>query len=550
MELGSEPSAGVSSLPAAAAGLRGNGFWSGTMKRIVSLWLPNFGTDRFCRSPSRIAWRSRAFATIAKTNGRLVVAAANAAAQTAGIAPGQPLADARALEPGLNVVDADPRAEQQALVALAEWCTRYTPWTAPEEPAPGGAGGVLLDVTGCAHLFGGEAKMLADLAARLERQGFAARAALADTAGTAWALARFSPSSHIGDLVVPPGGQRQALASLPVAALRLLPETVAGLECLGLRSIGSLYPLPRAPLARRFGIELGRRLDQALGRIDEPISPRQPHEPWRLQLTFVEPIGRREDIDAGLTQLLDALCRRLAEEMVGARRLVFTLYRTDGSVQRAEVGTSKPVRAPKHLARIFAEKLDRLDHDFSFGLGIDLMMLTAPVVDPLEADQASFIPPARDDASAEFAALVDRLANRLGFRDVRRLVPVESHVPERAQRAVPVLTGITKGSAPWRQKQPRPVRLFVRPQPVDAIAPVPDDPPLLFRWRAKLHRIRHADGPERVAGEWWRSGTPAEAEIRDYYRVEDEAGQRFWLYREGLYHPEKTPRWFLHGLFA
>jgi protein ImuB len=482
--------------------------------------------------------------------GRLVIVAADRAAQSAGIFPGQPLADARALEPALRVLDAELGADRQALEHLAEWCMRYTPWTAPEELEPGGAGGVFLDVSGCAHLLGGEAALLADIVTRLERNGFSARAAIADTAGAAWAVARFASSNLIGDLVVPPGGQRQALAALPVAALRLSPETAAGLERLGLRRIDALYPLPRAPLARRFGMHLCRRLDQALGRIDEPISPHLPHEPWRLQLAFAEPVGRREDVAAGLERLLAALCHRLAEEMQGARRLVFTLYRTDGTTQRAEIGTSLPMREGRHLSRLLAEKLDRLDYDFSFGLGVDLMVLTAPVVEPLEAAQASLVAVANDDAPEALGALVDRLANRLGPPAICRLIPVESHLPERAQRAAPPLDSAREALAAWRRTRPRPARLFAQPQPVDAIAPVPDDPPLLFRWRTKLHRVRSSDGPERIAGEWWRAGAPAGAEIRDYYRVEDEDGRRFWLYREGLYHPAKAPRWFLHGLFG
>jgi protein ImuB len=474
--------------------------------------------------------------------------AANRAAEDAGIAPGQALADARALEPGLHVVDAEPQAERRALAALADWCTRYTPWTSSEEPAVGGGGGALLDITGCAHLFGGEAALLADLIARLARCGFTARASVADTAGAAWAMARFADQAAS---VVPPRRQRAALADLPVAALRLPTETALSLERLGLRRIGALYPLPRAPLARRFGRELCRRLDQALGHLDEPISPHQPAEPWRLRLAFAEPIARREDIEAGLERLLAALCRRLDEEMSGVRRLVFAIFRVDGTVQRAEIGTSHATREAKHLRRLFAEKLEALDP----GLGLDLITLAAPVVEPLAASQTGFWTDATsNEVLPAVNALVDRLANRLGIKAVRRLVPAESHCPERAQRALPGLAS-RHASGSWRRGRPRPLRLFVRPQPVDAIAPVPDDPPLLFRWRDTLHRIRAAEGPERILGEWWRDA----GAVRDYYRVEDEAGRRFWLYREGLYPqpdrpqesaPDAAPRWFLHGLFA
>ena len=521
------------------------------MKRIVSLWLPSFATDRLTRTPAFAAWQSSPLATIAKSGGRLAIIAANAPARNAGVAPGQPLADARARAPDLRVLDADPLAEQKALAALADWCTRYTPWAAAEALAPGGAGGVLLDVTGCAHLFGGEEELLADLVGRLARHGFAARAAIADTAGAAWAVARFARASHSDarldrGLAVPPGGQSKAIAALPVAALRLPLETVIALERLGLRRIGALYPLPRAPLARRFGALLCCRLDQALGRLDEPLSPRQPVEPWRLQLALAEPIARREDIAAGLERLLRALCRRLAAERKGACRLALALYRVDATIERVAISTSHPTREIKHLVRLFAEKFEAVDP----GLGVDLMVLTAPLVEPLKVVQASLIPPANDEMPVELAALVDRLANRLGFAAVRRLVPVASHLPERAQRPVGALAPARVAETSWPAGRPRPLRLFVRPQPVDAIAPVPDDPPLLFRWRATLHRVRRADGPERIMGEWWHGGSPAADEMRDYYRVEDEAGRRFWLYREGLYQPGRAPRWFLHGLFG
>jgi protein ImuB len=506
--------------------------------------------------------------------------AANQAARREGIFPGQALADARALEPGLAVRDADPAAERGALTELADWCSRYTPIVALSEPEPGGAGGLLLDIAGCAHLFGGEAALLADLGGRLARQGYAARAAAADTAGAAWAFARFAPAPASktdapADLILPSGRQRASLAGLPLAALRLPHELVDSLAQLGLRRIGDLYPLPRAPLVRRFGIVLCRRLDQALGSLDEAIAPQRPLAPWRMQLAFAEPVGRAEDIQGGLDRLLAALCRRLAAEERGARRLEFALFRSDGTLARAAIGTSRPVREPAYLARLFREPLEGLDP----GHGVDLMTLSALSVEPLGPSQPSLPMLTRselenEDEMSRLGALVDRLGNRLGFENIRRLAPVESHLPERAQRMVPPLAlprGDARPSAARiGARPPRPLRLFARPQPVDAIAPVPDDPPHLFRWGRRLHRICRAEGPERIAPEWWRkaagrkgepsgSGTSGqetseadalEASLRDYYRVEDETGRRFWLYREGLYRPGQPTRWFLHGLFA
>jgi protein ImuB len=477
---------------------------------------------------------------VATIGNRPLVTAVDAAAERMGIFPGQALADARALHPALAVAPADPAGDAAALARLAAWCGRFSPWTAPQ-----GGDGVSLDITGCAHLQGGEQSLAAELVERLARQGIAGRAAIADTAGAAWAMARCG-AGPVG--VVPPEAMRAALAPLPVLGLRLDPGLVAALERLGLRRIGDLYPLPRAALAARFGQKLTQRLDQALGAAAEPLSPLPPLPHRWTRRRFAEPIGTAEAIIATTGALIEALCGHLAAEGLGLRRLVLRLYRVDGTQAQAAIGTARPSRDIRHLRRLLEEKLAAVDP----GLGIEDLLLEAPVTEPLAAAQISFKGLQRaleNQDETELSRLVDRLANRLGPEAVFAIRPQGSHVPERAMIRAPVFAAASGTTEPWDPRRQRPIRLLPRPEPIEAVAPIPDDPPILFRWRRRPHQVRRADGPERILGEWWRSAAEA-AELRDYYRVEDEEGRRFWLYRLGLYRPEAPPRWFLHGLFA
>lgn len=564
------------------------------MKRVVSLWLPSFATDRLIRRrklaartprsgpdagprrpgsarPGDVAPGGAPLATIAPGPGGIRVVAASPAARAGGVVPGLSLAEARAVLPNLAVAGADPTAERKALEALAAWCGRYTPWTAADgesgDAAPGGAG-VWLDIGGCAHLHGGEEALLADLVERLNGYGLAVVAAVADTAGAAWAVARFSGATASMPLrVIPPGETEAALTPLPVAGLRLPEMVVDGLRAVGLRRIGDLIALPRAPLAARFGKILPRRLDQAIGAAGEPISPHLPVPAMLGRLAFAEPIGRGEDIAAACRHLLDELCDRLGQAHQGARRLELRLCRTDASAVSIGVGTSRPQRDPRHLERLFAEKLAGVDA----GFGVDAMILGAVVVEPLAPAQTamSF---GREPKPDGVARLVDSLANRLGAERVVRLRQRASHLPERACAEVPALGGgggtaaarakssrIEPAPLDERSRQPRPLHLLPWPEPIDVIAPVPDGPPAMFRWRRRPHRIAAAEGPERIGDEWWRRNggrAPARtlsdggATSRDYYRIEDADGLRFWIYREGAYHPDTPPRWFLHGRFA
>jgi protein ImuB len=468
--------------------------------------------------------------TRAHNGRRQVVAAANAAAQALGISPGMPLAEAEARLPGLAVHEAAPLADQAALEALGAWCLRYTPLLA----APAEAG-LLLDVTGCTHLWGGEAGLLADLLGELQAAGYAARAALASTPGAAWALARFGQNPTI----VPEGEEPTALAALPMAALRLPPEMVQGLALLGLERIGQLAEMPRASLTRRFGTAPHRALDAALQ--GEPITPWLPEAVLRQRTSFLEPLLTAEALAIAIQRLVAALCDELARIDRGARILDMHFERVDGSVQSLRVGTAKPSRAPLHLARMLCEKLDTV----APGFGIEAMRLVVPLAEPLRPQQSSAAfgeaPP------GDIAALVDRLSNRLGEGRVFRMAPTPSDVPERSARRVPPLTAPPSN---WPLDWPRPVRVFTPPFPVEAIAALPDGPPAAFTWQRQRRRIRRADGPERIAGEWWRHEAETTA-LRDYWQVEDEAGRRYWLFRRGDGQDEATGdlRWFLHGLF-
>ncbi len=493
-----------------------------------------------------------------------MLAAVDDTAAMAGLAPGMPLAGAHALAPDLETAPHDPQGDAAALARLATWCEAYSPWTASGGLELGGAAGLLLDATGCAHLFGGEPALLGELEARLAGFGFTARAALAETLGAAWALARFGPAGHPGGdsgngtgRVVPPGGLRAALAALPPAALRLPVETCELLARLGLRRIGDLLALPPAVLVPRFGPLLARRLRQARGAEAEPLTPGAPPPPPQVRRLFAEPIATPEDLARALEGLSAALCDRLEAEGLGARRLVLTAAKVDGGRQRLSVGTSRPRRDPDHLAYLFRDRLERLDP----GFGVEAMTLCAALVEPLAARQASLA--GRDFAGTSGGAgegaglsdLLDRLISRLGAGGVYGLAPRESHLPERAVAACPALEGLKQPQS-WRRGQLRPLRLFDPPQPVEALALLPDHPPQRFRWRRLQHRVVRAEGPERLTGEWWRaaaapplagaapvSGTVPEVETRDYFRVEDEDGHRYWLYRS-------AGRWFLHGLFA
>jgi protein ImuB len=446
------------------------------------------------------------------------------------------VAQAQALVPELTVTEARPDEDTAALRRLAGWCLRYAPLTAAAPP-----NGVWIDVTGSAHLQGGETKLLRDLVSQLLVQGFAARAAVADTPGAAHAMARFGAQEIT---VVPPGGQEAALTRLPPAALRLPEATLDGLRLMGLEQIGTLAAFPRAPLVRRFGALVTTRLDQACGRVPEAIEPEFPPELIQARLTFVEPLLTAEAFAIVIDRLIATICSGMERSGSGARRLDLLFERVDGTTQAIRIGTARASRDARHLARLLKERLERVEP----GLGVDAMRLVVPRADPLTPVQTAARLTAVDTEEPDIAPLIDRLANRLGPEKVYRVAPVDSAVPERSVRQVPAQEGKAMGE--WPADLPRPVRLLDPPQPVEAMALLPDHPPMAFTWRRVRHRVRRADGPERIAGEWWKRDGETRS-VRDYFRVEDEAGHRYWLFRRGDGENRITGdmRWFLHGFF-
>jgi protein ImuB len=473
------------------------------------------------------------------------LAAVDPQATRLGLHRGQKATDAGALVPELTTAEAEPDLDAEALVALADWCVRFSPGVALDRPD-----GLFLDVAGVDHLWGDEAAMLGDFQARLAANGLPFRCAIADTPGAAWALARFGADGTIAA----PGEQAALLAPLPPAALRLDAETAAQIERLGFRRIGQLMELPRAPFARRFGAQTLTRLDQALGRDKEALTYRRPPTPWFARLTFAEPISAPEDMARVAFDICARLCTRLEGESQGARRFELAYHRLDGKALTTSVGLSLAGRDPKRLGKLFAPKLDVLDP----GFGIEVVTLAAFEVERISGRQTRLDAAHAAGVEDGLAPLIDRLTNRLGEDRVWRAAPVESHVPEFAvgrtrPLGAPASGAAAGGARPWDPEAPRPVRLFLRPEPVEGvIALTPDDPPSQFRWRGRIHRVRRAEGPERIGEEWWKAGIDdvRVGHIRDYYRVEDQDGGRFWLFRAGLLDPANPPKWWLHGLFG
>lgn len=473
--------------------------------------------------------------TAERSGQRIVLAAASAEAQALGLAPGMALTQARMLVPGLDVRDADPAGDAAFLARLGLFAARrWTPRAAVSD-----ADGLWLDLTGVDHLFGGEQRMAERLLAFCARLGFEARIAVAGTLGAAHALARFGGARIF---LCAPGGEAEALAGLPLAALRLGEDALAAARRLGLETIGQVAAMPRGPLQRRFGGELLGRLDQALGRAAEPIDPIVPEDPPSVLLRFMEPIASTEAIEEAMAEALRRLVALLERGGLAARVLTLIGERVDGEAQMVRIGTARATRDGGHLLRLMKPRIETIDP----GFGIERIRLVADRVEPLG-------PQPIDGALAggkpqpDLVPLIDQLAGRLGRRRLYRIGAVESDVPERSVRRV----GPLDSPAGWPD-WPRPVRLLSPPERLDNVmALLPDQPPRRFTWRGRAYRVRQADGPERIHGEWWKRRAEAEA-VRDYFQVEDEAGQRFWLFRRGDGEDSRSGdlSWYLHGVFG
>lgn len=496
-------------------------------RRILSVWLPRLASELALRPREmQAAAMAGPFAVVARQGPADLLICLNPTAEAHGLRRGQPLSEARALVPGLITRMDAPQAQARFLQVLRRWALRYAPWAAIE-----GSDGLVLDITGAAHLMGGEEALCDDLRARLEAVALSPRLALAGTRGAAWALARFAPQP----LTIIGTDARAALAPLPPAALRLPEETCAGLARVGLRRVDDLLRLPRAGLTRRFGTEPGLRLDQALGLVGEPVTPAADRPPHAVRMTLPEPIGLKSDVMAGLDRLLARLCERLAETEEGARHLRLELTRTDATRAEAAIALARPMRDPPAMAALFERAVDALDA----GFGFDMLRLSAPLTEPLPPAQLTTTGSLGSDALAD---LMTRLGNRIGLEGITRFLPAESHIPERAfQIAAAAFTEAPPPEA-WRMGPRRPLILFP-PEPLSGITG--REPPRRFRWRRRWLTTLRATGPERLSPEWWLDDPLWRNGLRDYWRVETAEGPRLWLFNT-----PQAPGWSVQGEFA
>lgn len=497
-------------------------------KRFVSIWFPYLATDWHSRKQPHL--RDKAFVLKATVRNRVVITAANALAKAQGIYENMVLADAKALYPSLHVMEDKPTLTKQLADRIAEWCIRFTPVASADHPD-----GVLLDASGCAHLWGGEEAYLSDITRRLNQRGYTVRVAMADTIGCACAMARCSNQT-----IVEQGKQAEALLDLPVIALRIDEETNEALYKLGLRKIRDIISIPPKSLRRRFGTTLIQKLRQAIGGEEESIVPVYPIEPYQERLPCIEPIKTKEGIEIALQHLLINLCSRLQKKGKGLRKAFFRAYQMDGGTSGIEISTHQPSQNIEHLFQLFEIKISAIEPKE----GIELFLLEATVVEDALAKQEDLWRIQSGLPDGAVLDLMDRFTNRLGTEAVQRFLPTEHYWPERSFKKAADLNEAPTTN--WELPKPRPLQILSPPELIEVTAPVPDYPPLNFRYRGQLHIVAKADGPERIEQEWWIQ----EGEHRDYYAVEDEEGKRYWIFRSGHYNETKSPKWYLHGFFA
>ena len=548
-------------------------------KRILSVWFPRLAVERAlleARIPA-----DTAAAAVAAVNNAHILASLTAAAEMEGLYVGQPLRDALAISPALVTCPADVIADAKFLSQLRRFADKYSPWIADD-----GHSGLTADVTGCAHLFGGEAGLLDQAERDYSAQGLTTRTGMADTPGAAWALARFAGHGagrrYTGDdidqearatrsraakrwkwtktrptrqnrgasakagRISPPGGIEASLSPLPLAALRLSEKTVDEMARLGIRTIGQLLKLPRGEVGRRFDMETVERIDQALGIRFEPVSPARRDLRFAVRLSLPEPVGLQDDILAGLDRLLPELCERLKADGRVARRVRLELLRVDGKREVARAELARPADAPPRIRPLLEMKLGQID----VGGGVDALRLEATLTEPVPAGRPASLLDSADRSSQALADnaplddLISRLGARTGLESITRFHPADSHIPEKSSSVM--AAAWSEPDLNWEAPaNMRPAFLF---QPEIVYAPDRPSPPKEFRWRRRFVKAS-ATGPERIMPEWWLDDPNWRSGTRDYWRVETECGSRLWLfYAYGGEHASKG--WFCHGDFG
>jgi protein ImuB len=521
-------------------------------RRILSLWLPRLPIDRIKRQlgSSNDALDKIPSVVVIKQNNALVIHALDDVAARSGLSIGLPLANARAICPELTVFDADEAADAKTLNDIADWCDRFTPLVALDPPY-----GLFLDITGCAHLFGGERALLQLACGALTRRGFAVSGAIAGTSICARTLTRQASGKIIAD-----GEEAAAVSPLPVSALGADDAITTGLRRAGLKTIGDVASRARHEISARFGAGFTTLLEHALGQGDAPISPRKPLPDYIVEKRFPEPVTTENMIAMTLSGLAAMLVTAMDKQGKGARRLEASFFRTDGAVRTITVDAGRPVTRADVLDRLFRERLDALNDPLDPGFGFDLIRLSASRTEIVVQQQRDLDAHVHDND--ELSALIDRIAARIGGKRVVVYLPQDTHIPERAVVAAPAQHHLAAAAlATWPpriESEPplRPLRLFEKPEPIKVpFATVPDGPPHQFTWRRATHAVVRVEGPERIAMEWWQQD--GKTLTRDYFRVEDEQGLRFWIFRDGLYGSELSDggepvpaNWFVHGLFA
>lgn len=497
-------------------------------KRYVSIWFPHLVTDQM--SIRQKLLKGEAYALVAQESNKQVIVRVSHGAKKLGLRPNMPLADARILLPSLQAFKYNAQKEQKLLRELAQWCIRFTPHVAINVPD-----GLFLDASGCTHLWKSEERYLREIGTRLKEAGYHIKIAMADTLGTAWAL-----THHDKSQIVKSGEQLQAILGLPPKALRLGEDMVQRLAKLGFHTIDSFIRIAPTTLRRRFGEEINLRIGQALGhRYETFVAIAEPH-PYQERLQCLEPIQTAKGIEIAIEKLLQSLCAQLQKEDLGLRNAVLNAYRLDGKLQQIAIGTNQPSINVNHLFKLFELKIKQIEPD----LGIELFVMEAHKLETLPKKQEALWQLQQQAELGEIAELLDRIGIKAGKNAIRRYLPQEHHWPEYSIKAVTYLK--QQPETEWTTNKPRPTVLLNQPEPIQVSAPIPDYPPMTFTYKNEVHRVTKADGPERIEREWWLD----DGQHRDYYCVEDEKGQRYWLFRLGHYNSSVTPQWFVHGFFA